>query len=54
MAILQQGIRRVSASEGGVTARLRRLWGCVGPWIFGGLRAERGGNVISKCGGIER
>lgn len=27
MAILQQGIRRVSASEGGVTARLRRLWG---------------------------
>ena len=27
MAILQQGIRRVSASEGGVTARLRSLWG---------------------------
>ena len=26
MAILQQGIRRVSASEGGVTARLRSLW----------------------------
>ena len=27
MAILQQGIRRVFASEGGVTARLRSLWG---------------------------
>lgn len=27
MAILQQGIHRVSASEGGVTARLRSLWG---------------------------
>ena len=27
MAILQQGIRRVSVSEGGVTARLRSLWG---------------------------
>lgn len=27
MTILQQGIRRVSASEGGVTARLRSLWG---------------------------
>lgn len=27
MAILQQGIRRVSASEGGVIARLRSLWG---------------------------
>ena len=27
MAILQQGIRRVSASEGRVTARLRSLWG---------------------------
>ena len=27
MAILQQGIRRVSASEGGVTVRLRSLWG---------------------------
>ena len=27
MAILQQGIRRVSASEGGVTTRLRSLWG---------------------------
>lgn len=27
MAILLQGIRRVSASEGGVTARLRSLWG---------------------------
>jgi len=27
MAILQQRIRRVSASEGGVTARLRSLWG---------------------------
>lgn len=27
MDILQQGIRRVSASEGGVTARLRSLWG---------------------------
>ena len=27
MAILRQGIRRVSASEGGVTARLRSLWG---------------------------
>lgn len=27
MAILQLGIRRVSASEGGVTARLRSLWG---------------------------
>ena len=27
MAILQQGIRCVSASEGGVTARLRSLWG---------------------------
>lgn len=27
MAILQQGIRRVSASKGGVTARLRSLWG---------------------------
>ena len=27
MAILQQGIRRVSASEGGVTARLRSFWG---------------------------
>ena len=27
MAILQQGIRHVSASEGGVTARLRSLWG---------------------------
>lgn len=27
IAILQQGIRRVSASEGGVTARLRSLWG---------------------------
>ena len=27
VAILQQGIRRVSASEGGVTARLRSLWG---------------------------
>ena len=27
MSILQQGIRRVTASEGGVTARLRSLWG---------------------------
>ena len=27
MSILQQGIRRVAASEGGVTARLRSLWG---------------------------
>ena len=27
MSILQQGIRRVVASEGGVTARLRSLWG---------------------------
>ena len=27
MSILQQGIRRVTASEGGVTARLRNLWG---------------------------
>ena len=26
MSILQQGIRRVAASEGGVTARLRSLW----------------------------
>ena len=27
MSILQQGIRRVTASEGGVTAHLRSLWG---------------------------
>ena len=27
MSILQQGIRRITASEGGVTARLRSLWG---------------------------
>ena len=27
MSILQQGIRRVTSSEGGVTARLRSLWG---------------------------
>lgn len=39
MSILQQGIRRVTASEGGVTARLRSLWGYDG--ILHSLNLDR-------------